>query len=302
MQLITALIYWVVVALWLVVLGTVAYQYVRNPRIYGTARLLLIVVAVDTVRNIAENAYFGVFFGSEYGLFSPAFATTLGNPKLLILPKIMNIAAGCLVIGLLLMRWLPRAVHERSSSEKLAAELELLATTDGLTTLLNRRHFESLAQAEWARFQRYGRPLSLMVLDIDKFKSINDTFGHDVGDLVIKAVAATCKATKRQTDILGRIGGEEFAMLLPETDETAAEVAAERLRKTIQDCTRVLPDKDIKVTVSIGIAGATLSMAAFEVMLKRADEALYKAKRSGRNRVVRATRSLSDVTYQHAAE
>jgi diguanylate cyclase (GGDEF)-like protein len=141
-----------------------------------------------------------------------------------------------------------------------------------------------------------------MMLDIDKFKSINDTYGHDVGDLVIKAIAAICKTTKRQTDVLGRIGGEEFAMLLPETDEAAAEVAAERLRKTVQDCTRVLPDKDIKVTVSIGIAGATLGMAAFEVLLKRADEALYEAKRSGRNRVVRATRTLSEVRFQHAAE
>ena len=91
MQLVTALIYWVLVALWLVVLGTVAYQYVRNPRIYGTARLLLIVIAIDTIRNIAENAYFGLYFGSQYTLLPPAFAATLGNPKLLILPKIMNI-------------------------------------------------------------------------------------------------------------------------------------------------------------------------------------------------------------------
>ena len=122
MQFITALIFWVVVALWLVVLGTVAFQYVRNPRIFGTVRLLLIVVAIDTVRNIAENAYFGLYFGSQYALFPPAFATTLGNPKLLILPKIMNIAAGCVVLGLLLMRWLPKAVYERDNSEKLAAE------------------------------------------------------------------------------------------------------------------------------------------------------------------------------------
>ena len=180
--------------------------------------------------------------------------------------------------------------------------MELLATTDALTSLYNRRHFKSLAHAEWARFQRYGRPLSLLMLDIDKFKSINDAFGHDVGDLALKAVANVCKSNKRQTDILGRIGGEEFAMLLPETDETAAENAAERLRKSIQDCTRVLPDKDIQVTVSIGIASATLGMAAFAAMLKRADEALYEAKRSGRNRVVCATRIVSDVKVQFAAE
>src|SRR4029077_14092896 len=110
-------------------------------------------------------------------------------------------------LGLMMMRWLPQAVIERGRSEQLAADLGILATTDGLTSLLNRRHFESLARVEWARFQRYGRPLSLMLLDIDKFKSINDRFGHDTGDLVIKAVAHICKSTKRQPDVLARLGG-----------------------------------------------------------------------------------------------
>ena len=177
----------------------------------------------------------------------------------------------------------------------------MLATTDGLTALSNRRHFEELARAEWARFQRYGRPLSLLLLDIDNFKSINDRFGHDAGDLVLKAVAFICKTTKRQIDVAARIGGEEFVLLLPETDEADAEIAAERLRKAIQIHTRTLPGENLEVTISIGVAGASQAMSGFEVLLKRADEALYEAKRTGRNRVVRAPRTMTD-QYPVAAE
>jgi diguanylate cyclase (GGDEF)-like protein len=303
MQLVTALIYWVVVLVWMAVLTTVAIHYIRNPRIFGTTRLLLLVIAIDTFRNLVESIYFGLFFGSQYGLFPTAIMQVLGNPSLLVLPKLFNILSGCLVLGLLLMRWLPQAVSERGRSDQLTADLEILATTDGLTSLLNRRHFESLARAEWARFQRYGRPLSLLVLDIDKFKSVNDRFGHDTGDLVIKAVAHICKSTKRQPDVLARIGGEEFAMLLPETDEDAAGIAAERLRTSVQEHPLTLPDgATLQVTISIGLAGAALSMASFEVLLKRADEALYEAKRTGRNKVMRAPQILTGVEYQAAAE
>jgi diguanylate cyclase (GGDEF)-like protein len=301
MQLITALIYWVAVTIWLAVLATVAIHYIRNPRIFGTTRLLLFVVAIDTCRNLVENVYFGLFFGGEYGLFPAGFAHSLGNPALLVMPKLLNILSGCLVLGLLLMRWLPQAVTERGQSDQNAADLEKLATTDGMTSLINRRHFDALARAEWARFQRYGRPLSLMLLDIDKFKSINDRFGHDAGDLVLKAVAEICKTTKRQTDVAARFGGEEFVLLLPETDEAAAEIAAERLRRAIQDHPHVLPGETLQVTASIGLAGATLGMAAFEVMLKRADQALYEAKHTGRNRVVKAPTMMAE-TYPAAAE
>jgi GGDEF domain-containing protein len=195
MQLVTALIYWVAVSIWLAVLTVVAVHYIRNPRIFGTTRLLLFVVAIDTCRNLVENVYFGLLFGGRYELFPAAFAQSLGNPSLLALPKMLNVISGCLVLGLLLMRWLPQAVTERGRSDQLTADLELLAS------LLNRRHIESLARAEWARFQRYGRPLLLMLLDID-IKSVNDRFGHDTGDLVIKAVAHICKSTKRQPDVL----------------------------------------------------------------------------------------------------
>jgi diguanylate cyclase (GGDEF)-like protein len=301
MHLMAASVYWVTVALWSGVLGTVLFYYIRNPQIFGTTRLLLLVVALDTCRNIVENIYFGLYFGSQYGFFPAAIAGVLGIPALLIVPKLINVAAGCFVIGVLLMRWLPNAVSERGNSERLSAGLELLATMDGLTCIFNRRHFEILARAEWGRFQRYGRPLSLLMLDVDKFKSINDRFGHDAGDLVLKAIADDCSSMKRETDIVARLGGEEFVLLLPETEESAAEIVAERLRKQIEDHSRVFPGDENQISVSIGVAGATLGMSGFEILLKRADEALYQAKTRGRNQVTVAPKQLHE-KYSTAAE
>ena len=287
MQLLAALIYWVIVVLWLGVLGTVLFYYIRNPQIFGTARLLLLVVALDTCRNIIENTYFGLLFGSQYGLFPKPIAGVLANPVLLIIPKLANVAAGCFVIVVLLMRWLPSAVRERRQSASLSAGLQLLATTDGLTSVFNRRHFQTLASAEWLRFKRYGRPLSLLSLDVDNFKTINDRFGHDGGDLVLKAIANDCSSVRRGTDVVARVGGEEFALLLPETNEAAATIVAERLRRLIEGHSEILSGKDMRISVSIGVAGATLDMPNLEDMLKRADDALYEAKRGGRNQVVR---------------
>src|SRR4029078_13509230 len=158
MSLAAALIYWVIVVLWLTVLATIIVFYIRNPRVFGTTSLLLAVVAIDTLRNIVENVYFGLYFGSQYGLFSPVIGGTLGNPILLIVPKLINVAAGCLVLGLLLLRWLPSAIRERGKSERDADDLKTLANTDGLTGLYNRRHFDAIGASEWAHFQRYRRP------------------------------------------------------------------------------------------------------------------------------------------------
>jgi diguanylate cyclase (GGDEF)-like protein len=298
MQLVAALIYWLIVALWLGVLVAVLVYYSRNPKIFGATRLLLFVVALDTCRNIVENTYFGLFFGSQYGFFPAGIAGVLGNPALIIIPKLVNVAAGCIVIGVLLMRWLPKAVMERGNFERASAGLELLATMDGLTCVFNRRHFDTLARVEWGRFQRYGRPLSLLILDVDKFKSINDQFGHDAGDLVLKAIADDCSSMRRETDIVARFGGEEFVLLLPETNESAAGLVAERLRKQIEDHPDAL-GLGTQISVSIGVAGATLGMLSFDVLLKRADEALYEAKRLGRNRVALAPRQLRE-KYQAA--
>lgn len=118
MSLTAALLYWIIVGLWLAVLATVCIAFARNPRTFGTARLLLAVVTIDTVRNIVENLYFGLYFGGQYGLFPAAIVGVLGNPAYLIIPKLLNVAAGCAVLGLLVLRWLPRAQNERAAIEE----------------------------------------------------------------------------------------------------------------------------------------------------------------------------------------
>jgi diguanylate cyclase (GGDEF)-like protein len=284
MNVAAALVYWVVVAIWLVVLATVVFFYLRNPRGFGTTRLLLAVLTVDTFRNIVENIYFGLYFGGRYGLFDERLVDILGHPVLILVPKLLNVAAGCLVLSILLLRWFPAAVRERGDAERYSDALSVLATTDGMTGLFNRRHFLALAETEWNRFQRYGQPLSMLLLDIDMFKTINDRYGHDAGDRMIIEIAALCRAHSRASDIIGRLGGEEFCLLLPETRLDSACDAAERLRESVARLKLTERDEAVTATVSIGVAeasgGDTLS-----ILLKQADEALYEAKRTGRNRV-----------------
>ena len=166
-----------------------------------------------------------------------------------------------------------------------ADEMADLAMKDTLTGIYNRRHFMMDLESEWKRFRRYGRPLSLLLLDIDHFKSINDRYGHDVGDQVIIAVARLCQTKTRDSDVAARIGGEEFGILLPEADLDEARIAAERLRVAIAEQPVDTSSGPLTVTVSIGAAPAEASAAGVAELMKRADEALYAAKRGGRNRV-----------------
>jgi diguanylate cyclase (GGDEF)-like protein len=174
-----------------------------------------------------------------------------------------------------------------------AEALERLACSDGLTGLNNRRHFLVLANNEWARFQRYKRPLALLMTDIDKFKSVNDTYGHDVGDEVIKAVAGILQASKRTTDIVGRLGGEEFALVLPEATLDSAVQAAERFRQLVANRVISAGDQRVPVTISLGVASADEQTSGIEEMLKQSDLALYEAKHTGRNRVCRFSRDAT---------
>ncbi|EJN10101.1 diguanylate cyclase (GGDEF) domain-containing protein [Bradyrhizobium sp. YR681] len=162
--------------------------------------------------------------------------------------------------------------------------LERLATTDSLTGLYNRRHFLDSLAAEWSRFQRYYRSVSVLMLDIDHFKSVNDRYGHAVGDEAIKAVAAACIDGKRKSDLVGRLGGEEFAVLLPETSLSRARIVAERIRKGVMAIRLNADQVGFGVTVSIGIAEATVSMSGIDALMGAADHALYQAKAEGRNR------------------
>jgi diguanylate cyclase (GGDEF)-like protein len=168
-----------------------------------------------------------------------------------------------------------------------AEALEQLASIDGMTGLNNRRHFLVLAESEWARFRRYARPLALLMMDIDLFKSVNDTHGHDVGDEVIKSVAGILQSQKRTSDIVGRLGGEEFALILPEATLDSAVAAGERLRQLVADYVITVAGRRIPITISVGASICHADMSGVEELMKQADIALYDAKRSGRNRVCR---------------
>lgn len=164
-----------------------------------------------------------------------------------------------------------------------AEQQELLATTDVLTGLYNRRQFLRLAEAEWDRFLRYQHHFSLLYFDIDNFKAINDRLGHDAGDRAIIRVTEVCNREKRASDIVARMGGDEFVVLLPETDQGAARLFAERLRNAVSSLPLDVDGISIDLTVSIGVAHAESSLAGVKELLKRADARLYRAKKDGRN-------------------
>ena len=164
-------------------------------------------------------------------------------------------------------------------------ELRIQASTDSLTGVMSRRAFNEQADREIARANRYGSPLSCALIDADHFKSINDTYGHGIGDLALKHFASICSKVLRTSDCVGRIGGEEFSILLPETELATALEVAERLRKTIASSPLDVDGKRIKLTASIGVAEYSGSMKTFDGLLSNADFAMYDAKNSGRNRV-----------------
>lgn len=163
---------------------------------------------------------------------------------------------------------------------------ERLAITDPLTGVFNRRQFLALAENEFARAARLRLPTAALLIDIDRFKSVNDVFGHAVGDEVIREVARVCTQQLRPYDIFARYGGEEFAVLLPETGRDAAVAAAERLRLAVTTvCLSVAPDKSVTPTISVGVATQNSSVSSLSLLLTVADFAMYKAKHAGRNRV-----------------
>ncbi|MEW6417054.1 MAG: diguanylate cyclase [Nitrospirota bacterium] len=166
------------------------------------------------------------------------------------------------------------------------AEIERLAITDGLTGIFNHRHFQERLSQEFSRLERFSEPLSILILDIDNFKDINDTYGHPVGDSVLKAVADVIKKTIRNIDISARYGGEEFAVILLNTGARGALNMAERLRKAVMDKTFSAENKTFRVTVSIGISTCPDDGKRKEELIERADKALYHAKRTGRNRSI----------------
>lgn len=174
----------------------------------------------------------------------------------------------------------------KKALEQANKQLEKLSMTDRLTGLLNRGTWENLLDAEFERHRRYGQKTCLVMFDIDHFKAVNDTHGHLAGDEVIKHTAAVTKSSLRQSDTPGRYGGEEFGIILPETDAEGARTICERIRQTIEESTVNTSVADIQYTVSIGVAPLSGETENYMQWLQQADEALYAGKEGGRNRVV----------------
>ncbi len=169
------------------------------------------------------------------------------------------------------------------SNARMVAKLETMATTDGMTGLLNKRAMLEAAHEKVVSATRFGRKLSVLVTDIDFFKKVNDTYGHDVGDVVIKGLGEILKRQKRTTDIVARFGGEEFVVLCEQTDEAGAMLLAERIREEVEKTTFATENGPLSVTCSIGMATFPEAGKSWEALFKAADEALYVSKRSGRN-------------------
>jgi len=164
-------------------------------------------------------------------------------------------------------------------------QLQKLSSTDRLTGLYNRGHWEEALKLEYARHARYGHATSLIMFDIDHFKRVNDTYGHQVGDQVIQRVADVLRELVRDADIAGRYGGEEFAVLLPDTDKAGGAMLAERLRKVVEEQTVESEAGPVRFTISLGVADLGYPTDDYKQLIEWADQALYASKRGGRNRV-----------------
>jgi diguanylate cyclase (GGDEF)-like protein len=190
------------------------------------------------------------------------------------------------VKGLELEKALKAESGVRKKIEVLYQEVERLSRIDPLTGLSNRRSFSTEAIRLFQLAIRHQKKLSCAMLDIDFFKKVNDSYGHDIGDNVLIVLAKACKEQIRKTDLLARFGGEEFCFMFPETDLNSAVLVAEKIRHTISELKFHSEKKIFSVTVSIGVSELLDSNDKMESILKRSDVSLYKAKETGRNRVV----------------
>jgi len=231
-----------------------------------------------------------------YAAFFYAMGLTQHNPELLLSNRLNGIAACVMGWALSVLLWrkfttitLQHEQLEKANTElqQKQRELERLTRLDGLTGLFNRNTFVELTRRELDRAQRQGSSTTILLLDLDHFKRVNDTWGHPAGDAVLRHVATLASSTVRSTDLVGRLGGEEFIVLLPNTSAEAGRKLAEKLRHRIEAHPVSWEKLTIPATVSIGLAGTTaLEKRDFDNLYTDADKALYIAKQRGRNRVV----------------
>lgn len=231
-----------------------------------------------------------------YAVFYFAIGLTQHEPAQLLSNRLNGITACLMGAMLSVLLWrkfttitLQQGLLEKANAElqNKQRELERATRQDGLTGLFNRNTFVELTHRELARAQRQGSPTTILLLDLDHFKHVNDTWGHPAGDAVLRHVATLAASTVRSTDLVGRLGGEEFIVLLPNTTVHAARNLAEKLRQRIESSPVQWEKLSIPITTSVGLAGTTAQEKRdFDRLYSDADKALYVAKQQGRNRVV----------------
>ena len=244
---------------------------------------LMIRGLIMTTAVVAAFAIFGLrdmalIYGVSFvalGLFLYRAGTPLGESMSLLAHPLVMALIGCVLAQLLMAM--------RISAFRVRQKLEHTAMTDELTGLPNRRFMEWQLEVEHARAQRYQRPYAVLLADVDRFKQINDTYGHDVGDAVLVELANQMTPSVRTEDKVGRWGGEEFMVLLPDTAEDAAWTVAEKLRQQVAQKPIATPSAELRITISVGIAQFADEQEPSQ-LVKRADQALYQAKHEGRNR------------------
>jgi len=281
---------------------TIVASTIDQSYLSGITAFLFGSITIGAVPLMRPRLALCIFLGA-YGLLYYALALTQQDPVLLHIGRVTGLAAVFLSFGVSVVLWrqatanilLHRALKNindalKNSNEALAAkegELVVLAQHDGLTGLYNRRAFTQLAENELARASRYPCDTSVIMADIDFFKKVNDTYGHPVGDEVLKHLAGFLSAGVRSTDVVARVGGEEFMVLLPQTPVEAAVMLAEKLRILVQDSPIQLGELQISITVSFGVTGIAAGQSGtVDELYTAADNALYDAKHQGRNRVV----------------
>lgn len=260
--------------------GLLGLAVVLQTHLYGHSRLAHIGLAITGVL---------LFVGHAYHLSQPLFANTLLEPICLGVPLFVALTQVGQQMGVVV----------RSSSSQLN-RLQSLAATDGLTGLVNRRQFNHQLQSEIARAKRHALPLSLALFDIDNFKKLNDTYGHPIGDRILKELGKLVTQNIRECDISARYGGEEFALILPETRQMEAYELLERLRALVERTVFCLPDNPLTISISVGVAQMDFNQPTAVSLVEKADAALYEAKRKGKNQVVFGTIPTPKITLSRS--
>ena len=238
------------------------------------ARLGILYIIPVLLVTWTEGLAWGILFALVTTVYREATAWVQMPPDTPLVWRVVTSLAYLAVLGV--------AMAGLQTLRRSQAALARLVTQDQLTNVMNARAFADRLGQELDRNRRYPRPLALMYMDLDNFKVINDTHGHQTGDAVLRLVADAMRSSVRQADVVGRLGGDEFAVLMPETDSALADAAAKRLIVGLRNVFKGTPN----VTASIGVVSCTATDASTDDLLRRADQAMYDAKKSGKDRVV----------------